>query len=380
MPMTTAELRRERRQRGAGHPRPSARARRCRRAFDERRQRALTRYYAAAGAGGLAVGVHTTQFAIRDPRRRPVRAGPRARAPRKWTAPIAARTSRSSASAASAARPPRRCAEAETCCVTLAITPACSASPRCATPTTPTLIAHCTRVADATARSSASTCSPPSAAGRCRTRSGVASPKSPPSSPSRLRRSTATRRSTSSGRVADSGRDDIALYTGNDDNIVGDLITPFRFDDGTGEPSNGGSSAGCSGTGPSGRAAQSRCSTNVRLPSSAGRCRPALLRIAASRSPTPTPPSSTPRTASPAASPGSTKSCGARGFSKARCLDRARRSVRGQAEEIDRVCRAYPHLSDDEFVAAHLRRVAPPLTRSDPRASAEEAAHSCRSR
>ena len=35
--------------------------------FDERRQRALTRYYAAAGAGGLAIGVHTTQFAIRDP-------------------------------------------------------------------------------------------------------------------------------------------------------------------------------------------------------------------------------------------------------------------------------------------------------------------------
>ncbi len=37
-------------------------------ALDERRQRALTRYYDAAGAGGLAVGVHTTQFAIRDPR------------------------------------------------------------------------------------------------------------------------------------------------------------------------------------------------------------------------------------------------------------------------------------------------------------------------
>src|SRR5688500_2907283 len=35
--------------------------------FDERRQRALTQYYAAAGAGGLAVGVHTTQFAIRHP-------------------------------------------------------------------------------------------------------------------------------------------------------------------------------------------------------------------------------------------------------------------------------------------------------------------------
>lgn len=34
------------------------------RRLDERRQRALTRYYLAAGAGGLAVGVHTTQFAI----------------------------------------------------------------------------------------------------------------------------------------------------------------------------------------------------------------------------------------------------------------------------------------------------------------------------
>jgi dihydrodipicolinate synthase/N-acetylneuraminate lyase len=37
------------------------------RRLDEQRQRALTRYYLAAGAGGLAVGVHTTQFAIRNP-------------------------------------------------------------------------------------------------------------------------------------------------------------------------------------------------------------------------------------------------------------------------------------------------------------------------
>ncbi|GLY79095.1 dihydrodipicolinate synthase family protein [Actinoallomurus iriomotensis] len=35
------------------------------RRLDERRQAALTRYYLAAGAGGLAVGVHTTQFGIR---------------------------------------------------------------------------------------------------------------------------------------------------------------------------------------------------------------------------------------------------------------------------------------------------------------------------
>src|SRR5690242_20315127 len=38
------------------------------RKLDERRQAALTRYYCDAGAGGVAVGVHTTQFAIRDPK------------------------------------------------------------------------------------------------------------------------------------------------------------------------------------------------------------------------------------------------------------------------------------------------------------------------
>src|SRR5215210_6613578 len=37
------------------------------RKLDERRQRALSRYYIAAGSGGLAVGVHTTQFEIRSP-------------------------------------------------------------------------------------------------------------------------------------------------------------------------------------------------------------------------------------------------------------------------------------------------------------------------
>ncbi|MCB0632285.1 MAG: hypothetical protein R2824_18270 [Saprospiraceae bacterium] len=38
------------------------------RKLDENHQRLLTRYYIEAGAGGVAVGVHTTQFAIRDPK------------------------------------------------------------------------------------------------------------------------------------------------------------------------------------------------------------------------------------------------------------------------------------------------------------------------
>ncbi len=37
------------------------------RRLDERHQRALTRYYLASGAGGIAIGVHTTQFEIRNP-------------------------------------------------------------------------------------------------------------------------------------------------------------------------------------------------------------------------------------------------------------------------------------------------------------------------
>src|SRR4051812_31487475 len=36
------------------------------RKLDTRHQRALSRYYIDCGAGGLAVGVYTTQFAIRD--------------------------------------------------------------------------------------------------------------------------------------------------------------------------------------------------------------------------------------------------------------------------------------------------------------------------
>lgn len=39
----------------------------ARRTLDERRQRSLTQYYIEAGAGGIAVAVHTTQFEIRHP-------------------------------------------------------------------------------------------------------------------------------------------------------------------------------------------------------------------------------------------------------------------------------------------------------------------------
>ena len=37
------------------------------RTINEDKQRQLSRYYMASGAGGIAVGVHSTQFEIRDP-------------------------------------------------------------------------------------------------------------------------------------------------------------------------------------------------------------------------------------------------------------------------------------------------------------------------
>jgi len=37
-----------------------------------------------------------------------------------------------------------------------------------------------------------------------------------------------------------------------------------------------------------------------------------------------------------------------------RCLNPAEKLSPGQSAEIDRVCAAYPHLTDDAFVAAHL--------------------------
>ena len=63
------------------------------RRLDERRQRALIRYHAAAGAGGLAVGVHTTQFAIRDPRHGLFAPCSPSR-PRNWIGPIAGASGR----------------------------------------------------------------------------------------------------------------------------------------------------------------------------------------------------------------------------------------------------------------------------------------------
>jgi dihydrodipicolinate synthase/N-acetylneuraminate lyase len=194
-----------------------------RRTLDERRQRALTRYYLAAGAGGLAVGVHTTQFAIRDPLvglLEPVLAlAAETMADAPPPAPvriagISGATVQATAEAALAARYGYHAG-----LVSLAALPDASI---------PELIAHVRAVADIL---------PifgfylqPAVGGRvlpqefwrrfCEVPEVVAIKIAPFS---RYRTLDVVRAVAESGRAGE-----IALYTGNDDHIILDLLTPFR--------------------------------------------------------------------------------------------------------------------------------------------------------
>ena len=158
--------------------------------------------------------------------------------------------------------------------------------------------------------------------------------------------------------VADAGRDDIALYTGNDDNIVADLLTPFpvarRRTTSLRWIVGGLLGQWAVWTHARRRAARSRASR--------ARCEHDRRRAACARaphSPTRTPRSSTPRTDSPAAFPASTKCCAARDCSPAPGASIPHETLSpGQAEEIDRVCRAHPELTDDEFVRGRTGEVA----------------------
>ncbi|HEV7213733.1 MAG TPA: dihydrodipicolinate synthase family protein [Chloroflexota bacterium] len=203
------------------------------RRLDERRQRALTRYYLAAGAGGLAVGVHTTQFAIHEAARglyRPV-------------LDLAARTAREQA--VRTATPPlliagiigptrQAVAEAELATqlgyqaglLSLAALPAADDA---------TLLAHCQAVAGVIPLFGFYL--QPAVGGRALSRDfwrrfaaieQVVAIKVAPFN--RYQTLDVVR------GVAESGRSgDIALYTGNDDHIVGDLLERYRLVSPTGQ-------------------------------------------------------------------------------------------------------------------------------------------------
>jgi dihydrodipicolinate synthase/N-acetylneuraminate lyase len=193
-----------------------------RRALDERHQRALTRYYVDAGAGGIAVGVHTTQFAIREhDLYRPV-------------LDLAADTARASlpkerpfALVAGVCGPTKQaCREAGIARV-LGYDLALVSLAGLDTMDDRALVHHCRAVADVLPLFGFYL--QPAVGGRTLSYAfwrelcelpGLWAIKIAPFN--RYATGDVIR------AVIEAGRDDVALYTGNDDNIVADLVTPVR--------------------------------------------------------------------------------------------------------------------------------------------------------
>lgn len=197
------------------------------RTLDERRQRGLTRYYVDAGAGGIAVGVHTTQFAIRDPAvglYRPVLelAADEARAAlHDATRPFAM-------IAGLVGHTAQACAEGDIA-AQLGYHAGLLSLGAWRTESETQILAHCRAVGDVIPLFGFYL---QSAVGgrvlsydfwrRFAELPNVWAIKIAPFN--RYRTFDVVR------AVVEAGRDDIALYTGNDDNIVADLLTPYSID------------------------------------------------------------------------------------------------------------------------------------------------------
>jgi hypothetical protein len=149
--------------------------------------------------------------------------------------------------------------------------------------------------------------------------------------------------------VGDAGRDDIALYTGNDDAIVADLVTPYPSADGRERRIVGGLLGHWAVWTSRAVGLLSECHA-----ASDGDVPASLLRRGIEV---------TDANAAFFDAANAFAGCIAglhevlrrQGLlTTIRCLDPEEGPSPGQLDEIDRVYRAYPHLSDDEFVAEHL--------------------------
>ncbi len=315
--------------------------------LDERRQRALSRYYLAAGAGGLAVAVHTTQFAIRNPEIglfKPVLELAKEEMDRAGRA--MARIAGVCGATAQAA------SEAETV-AGLGYEAALLSLAALKDATEDELIAHCRTVAGIVPLIGFYL--QPSVGGRVLSQGfwrrfaeidNVVAIKIAPFN--RYRTIDVMR------AVVEVGREDIALYTGNDDNIVLDLLTPFAFQ-------------------VNGRTVERRIVGGLlghwsvwakRAVELVEECRRVVLSGGAV-------PGELLRRSVEVTDANAAFFDAANGFAGCiaglhevlrrqglmetiRCLDPEERLSPGQVEEIDRVYRAYPSLNDDDFVRENL--------------------------
>ena len=316
--------------------------------LDERHQRALSRYYLDSGAGGLAVGVHTTQFEIHDPAvglLQPVLA----LATEEMDRADAARSQPLVRVAGICGPTEQAVREAQLASdlgyhlglVSLGALQGASHE---------SLVAHCRAVSEVIGvfgfylQPKVGGIELPYAFWRdfCDIENVRA-----------IKVAAFDRYQTSAvvRAVVDSGRDDIALYTGNDDAIIADLITPYAFGSAGAKPRyfTGGllgqwavwtSEAvklleRCKKQRPSGattellqEAAQLTDANGVIFDAANDfhGCLAGIYEVLRRQ--------------------GLLASCW--------CLSDNERLSPGQSEEIDRVCKAYPHLTDDPFVASHL--------------------------
>ena len=318
------------------------------RRLDERHQRALTRYYLDAGAGGIAVGVHTTQFAIRQPGHglyRPVLelAADTARDRRTPSREPIALIAGAIGDTAQAVAEAEVAASLGYDLVLLSLGALRDASDDA-------LIAHCRAVAEVLPLFGFYL--QPAVGGRVlgyrfwRAFAEIERAWAIKIAPFDRYRTLDVVRA-----VADSGRADLALYTGNDDAIVSDLVTPFPAGrDGTPRRIVGGllgQWAVWTHTAVDllGRARAARESDSVGA---------ALLRDGAAL----TDANAVIFDAANAFAgciPGIHEVLRRQGLLRGTwCLDPHEEMSRGQAAEIDRVLRAYPELTDDRFVEDRL--------------------------
>ncbi|NOS72555.1 MAG: dihydrodipicolinate synthase family protein [Verrucomicrobia bacterium] len=319
------------------------------RRFDERRQRALMRYYLASGVGGVAVGVHTTQFAIRDPKVGLFK-------PVLELAAEELRRNRSGDSkvigVAGICGPTKQAVAEAPIARQLGYHAGLLSLGALRMASEAELIAHCQAVADIIPLFGFYL--QPAVGGRVLSFSfwrrfaeiqNVVAIKIAPFN--RYQSLDVVR------AIAEAGRDDIALYTGNDDNIVMDLLTPFRFRVGnrTVERRIVGGLLGhwsvwtkravelhaeCRRLAVSGESIPIEL---LRRATEITDCNAAFFDAANNFA---------------GCIPGLHEILRRQGLLEGIwCLEAAETLGHGQREEIDRVCRAYPHLSDDEFVAQH---------------------------
>ena len=324
------------------------------RRLDERRQVALTRYYCDAGAGGLAVAVHTTQFEIRDPA-----VGLLApvlelamRAMREWCA-----AGRRPVMIAGACGPTAQAVREAELAVSLGYDAALLSLAALRDADNAAVLEHCRRVAEVVPL--VGFYLQPAVGGRVLDRGfwrgfleieRVLAIKVAPFDRYRTLDVVTA--------LAESGRRDVALYTGNDDAIVADLVTPFPAADDRPVHFSGGLLGQWAVWTKSAVGLLRQCLAARQTGADADRRQDAVRLLALGAELTDVNAALfDPAHQFAGCIPGIHEVLRRQGLLAGRwCLNPHEELSPGQMEEIDRVLGRYPHLSDDEFVKEHLHR------------------------